>query len=296
MLLLAADASPAARAAIRIGHAREVERGAAPSVVYVFDTGDAALPGPLSALLAFSDELVGPDVHAPDVQAVRSVLTNAAGKPVSWPIQMGIGTPATVILRRAATLRAAMVVMGLRRHGLVDQVLHDETTLNVMRAAACPVLGVTSELTALPDCAVVGMDFGAASVTAARCAAQLLAPGGRLVLAYVDAGGHDPDADTGDEVESTIRQLGLDASFNRATAAIDAPASIAVERVTTTADGGRSTADALRATADERGATLIAVGRHRRSLLDRLLLGSVARDLARAGTHSLLVAPPPAST
>lgn len=295
-LLLAIDPGPAGVAAAHVAQALAVARGAVPHAVRAFATSPAGMPAPLPSLLAAADALIGPDVHGPDVDAVRADLAAHLGRPIDWPVHVGLGAAAGVIARRAAETRAAMVVMGLRRHGRVDRVLRDETTLNVMRAARCPVLGVTPALTALPRCVVVGTDFGPAATRAARAALDVLADDGRLVLVYVEAAGREAGASDEVEAEDVVYALGVDAAFARVTADIAAPPGVTVARVRVDGQVGRSVADALFATAGDYAADLLAVGSRRHDRLDRLLLGSVTTDLARDGRHSLLVVPPaPAS-
>ena len=67
-----------------------------------------------------------------------------------------------------------------------------------------------------------------------------------------------------------------------------------VARVVRRGAAAPTLADALRGAADDAGADLIAVGRRRHALIDRLLLGSVTTELATDGARSLLVVPPPA--
>jgi nucleotide-binding universal stress UspA family protein len=293
-VLLATDASPAATAAAHVTHALMEVRGAVPHVVHAFDTSPAGVPFPIPSLLAAADTIIGPEVHVPDAEAVRTALGGTFGGPVDWPVDVGVGAPAAVIAHHAVESGAALIVMGLRHHGRVDRMLHDETTLNVVRLAPCPVLGVTPALAALPRCAVVGMDFGAAAVRAARAACDVLASDGRLVLAFVEALGRDVDLDAEDDPESIVYALGVDAAFDRVITDLGTPAGVTVERVCLSREDGRSIEDALRATADAYGADLIAVGRRRHDLFDRLLVGSVTTDLVRDGSRPLLVVPPPA--
>jgi nucleotide-binding universal stress UspA family protein len=191
-------------------------------------------------------------------------------------------------------------VMGLRRHHRVDRVTHDETTLNVMRGASCPVLGVTTLLTARPRCAVVGVDFGAASTRAVRVALDVLDDGGTLVLAHVEPPGRDPDLardDAGDTAGGdVVYALGVEAAFDRLVTDLVVPADVTVTRVRVAGEAGRHVSEALFAVAEEHRADLIAVASRRHDWLDRALLGSVTTELAREGRHSLLVVPPPPAT
>ena len=291
-LLVAIDGGPASLAASRVAAAIADARGAVPHAVRAYDTTPVAIPAPASALIAAADALIGPEVHAPAVREVRAEVAGLVGRPVDWPVHVALGTPAGVIVRTAAETGAALVVMGIRRHGVLDRLAHDETTLNVMRGAACPVLGVTPALTVLPRRAVVGVDFGPASVRAARAALDLLDADGTLVLAYVEplAAEDDVPGESGGDV---VYALGVEAAFDRLAADLVAAAPVTVRRVRVPAVPGRHVAEELLAVADAERADLIAVGSRRHDWLDRALLGSVTTDLARDGRHALLVVPPP---
>jgi nucleotide-binding universal stress UspA family protein len=292
-ILLAADGSPASLAASRVAAALADGRGAVPHAVRAFDTTPVPIPIPVTTLISAADALIGPRVHDPDVRAVRSELAGLVGHAIDWPVHVALGTPAGVIVRTATEIGAAFVVMGIRRHGVLDRVVHDETTLNVMRAATCPVLGVTPALTGLPRCAVVGVDFGLASVRAARAALNLLDRGGTLVLAYVEPVWRLAESPDDGEGEDVVYALGVEAAFDRLVTDLVAPADVTVKRVRIDGEAGRHVAEAIFATADAHRADLIAVGSRRHDWFDRALLGSVTNDLARDGRHSLLVVPPP---
>jgi nucleotide-binding universal stress UspA family protein len=290
-VLLATDGNPAALAAAWLAAALADRRGAVPHAVRAIDTRPVAIPAPVSALISVADALLGPDVHEPDVRAVRAELASLVGYPVDWPVHVALGTPAGTITRTAAEIGAALVVMGIRRHGALDRVVHDETTLNVIRTAACPVLGVTSALTALPRCAVVGVDFGPASARAARAALDVLEDGGTLVLVHVAPAGRDDESP--EEGEEVVYAPGVEAAFDRLVTDLMVPADVTVLRRQVEGGVGRHIAEELFVVADAHRADLIAVGSRRHGWLDRALHGSVATDLARDGRHSLLVVPPP---
>jgi len=292
-IVLGSDGSAAARAAAFIAVALADARGALPHVVRAFDTTGVGMPGPLGALIAAADTLIGPHVHDPDVRAVHAELASLAGHPVDWPVHVGLGSPAWLIVREAAAIGAALIVMGLRRHGGLDRMAHHETTLNVMRAATCPVLGVTPSLTALPRCAVVGVDFSPATARVVRAALAVLGDGGTLVLAFVEPIAPDTDPPDEHDADAIVYALGVDAAFDRLVTDLGASARATVERVRIPADRERRVAEELLALAELRGADLLAVASRRHAWLDRALLGSVTSDLARDGRHALLVVPPP---
>lgn len=280
-VVLALDASPAALAAARLTAALSVERGARPHALHAFDT---ALPG-------MPDALQDPAVTA-DVRALHADLAGLLGEPVDWPLHIGVGSAAGVIVRGAAELGAALVVMGLRHHGTLDRVLRDETTLGVMRAAPCPVLGVTPSLPRLPRAAVVGVDFAPPSLRAARAGLDLLADAGTLVLAYVEPDERDADEAGRAEAVDGVYAQGVDAAFARLETDLAVPAGVTVRHVRVARIDGQHVARMLRAVADRHRAELLAVGSRRHDWLDRALLGSVTFELARDGRHPLLVVPP----
>ena len=290
-VLLAADGSMASLAAARLTAALADRHGAIPHAVRALDATPVAIPAGVSALVPFAATPSGHDAGAPDARALREELAGLAGRRVDWPVHLAFGAPAVVITRTARAIGAALIVMGIRRHGPLDRVTHDETTRHVMRDASCPVLGVTPALTVLPRRVVVGVDFSPASMRAASVALDVLDAAGTLVLAYVQTAARAEEARLEDQ--GVAYALGVEAAFDRLVTDLVAPADVTVERVTLPGDAGDRAADALLAIADERGADLVAVGSHRHDWLDRALLGSVTTHLARDGRHSLLVVPPP---
>lgn len=286
-ILVAMDHSAGGNAAARVAAAIAAKHGAQPHVLRAFDTSGVGLPGPVTSMLAAADAVLGPEAHEPQRNALRGELRALFGREMHWPVHIHAGTPAGVIVREAAETGAALVVMGLRRHGLFDRVVHDETTLNVMRAATCPVLGVAPSLTMLPRCAVVGMDFSVSAMEAARLALDVLDPHGTLVLTYVTGlvGEDAQPAATGaivpeQELDRIVRDL-------------EVPPGVTVTPVRFDGSELPSTAAALLSVASEHQADIVAVGSRREPWLERVMSESVSTDLARDGRHSVLVVPPP---
>jgi nucleotide-binding universal stress UspA family protein len=250
------------------------------------------LPIPLPTAFTFARELIGDAPYARDARARRQQFTDWLGTPNEWPVHIALGAPPHEILRYAEQEGAALIVMGLRRHGVVDRVLRDETTLTVARRARGAVMGIVPGSPHLPRSAVVGVDFGPASIRAARAALDILASGTpddavALRLVYVDRhgieGGHDDTAG-----EAVIRRLGVAAAFEELVAKLSAP-----YRVHVTCSVRRGVpATELLAVADETGAELIAVGSLRHERIERWILGSVTTEIVRDGRCSVLVIPP----
>ena len=287
VVLLATDGSPAAAAATRVADALARERGAVVHAISVLDTRPSPIPPPLDLVLAMTDAVSGPALRAQQVESVRATLSANVGTPVDWPVRVMIGTPATAIAQEATRVGAALIVIGLRRHGTLDRVVHDETTLSVIRRAHCPVLGVTAGHDTLPRRALAAVDFGRASVDAARRATGLLGSGDSLLLAFVP-----PLASDGvSEGEAMIRELGVAAAFSLCEREL-ARNGLHLDRAVLYHKLPISVAKLINEYAVEARADLIVAGSMRHGRLDRWLLGSVSTDLIRDGRHSLLIVPP----
>lgn len=291
-IVVAVSGEPDGIGPVRVASALEARYGSTVSAVQVLDTSDLPLPTPLPAAFTFARELIGDAPYAEDARARRKQFSDWLGRSNDWPVHISLGAAAFQIARYAESQGAALIVMGLRHHGMVDRVLRDETTLTVARIARAAVLGVSAKLTGLPRRAVVGVDFGPASIRAARAALDVLAHGPShkgvvLRLVYVDRSGvegaHEDTAG-----EALIKHLGVDAAFEQLVRELVAPPGIRVEC------GVRHgvTSTELLACAEESQSDLIAIGSMRHERLERWILGSVTTELIRDGRCSVLVIPP----
>lgn len=287
VVTLASDDSPASAAAARLAACIAERDHARVEALNVIDTRSAPIPPPIDLALAFADETIGRAVHAGQEEAIRHRLAAIIGHPVDWTARVVLGTPADAIAREARRAHSAIVVMGLRSHGRLDRALHDETTIGVMRHAACPVLGVAADAAGLPKRILVAMDFSSASVRAAMAAQALLDDGGKLTLAYVQSMiPYGPD-----DGEAIVHTLGIQAAFALLTEWLEDGART-VDHVVLRHERPASIASLLLDYADGAGIDMLAAGSARHGRLDRVLLGSVSADLARDGRRSTLIAPP----
>jgi nucleotide-binding universal stress UspA family protein len=286
-VLLGTDGSSSAAPATRLAQLLATERRMRVHTLVALDMRRAAIPPPLDIALQLADEVVGPGVHAEQEAAVRRGLAATLGHEVDWPVRMSVGTPAVAIVREARRVNAAMIIMGLRRHTRADRVLNDETTLNVIRTASCPVLGVAPNLERLPRRVLVAMDFTSASYAAAAVARGLMPDGGVMTLAYVPPLVMYP----ADDGEGVIHRLGVQAGFERARRELEG-GGVTVEDVVLHHELRRPVSELLLECAEASSADLIAAGSARPSRVDRWLLGSVSTDLVRDGRCSVLVVPP----
>jgi nucleotide-binding universal stress UspA family protein len=286
-VLFATDGSPSAIAGAHVAQDLARKCHAVVHVVNVVDTRGVAVPPPLDLALAMGDATVGTHIHEEQAEALRAEMTQAIGESVEWPVRVRLGTPAASIVKEAQRVDAVLIIMGLRRHGRLDRAVHDETTLNVIRRASCPVLGVTEETRGLPTRVLVAMDFSEASVIATRTAQSIAGENPRLVLAYVAR----PSALSLEEGECVIHELGVDAAFARVEKDLRKDGH-SFDHIVLHQAIERTTAESLLEYADEARCDLISAGSVRRGRLDRWRMGSVSRDLVRDGRRSVLVAPP----
>jgi universal stress protein E len=291
-IVVAVSGHDDAASAVRVAAALEHRYGSRVSAVQVLDTSDLPLLTPLPAAFTVARELIGDAPYANDAKARRQQFSDWLGAANSWPVRIAVGAAAPEIERYAEQQGAALIVMGLRHHGVVDRILRDETTLTVARRARAAVLGIAPSLWGLPRRAVVGVDFGPASIRAARAAlAVLAAPNASdapvLQLVYVDHSGVD-GAHEDTAGEELIKRLGVDAAFEQLVRELVVPSGIRVDCVTRHG----STAAELLTCADQARADLIAVGSLRHERLERWILGSVTTEIVRDGRCSVLVIPP----
>lgn len=291
-VLVAVTGGPDTVAPVAVARALQQRYATAVSAIQVMDTSDMALPAPLPSAFTLARELIGDAPYAADSLARQQQFAEILGEPNDWPVHISVGTPAQEILRHAEAHGSALIVMGLRRHGVVDRVLHDETTLTVARRAHATVLGVVPGLRGLPRTAVIGVDFGPASILAARAALDVLAPSApgapaTLRLAYVDLnlGEGAREEPSG---EALIRRLGIAAAFEQLVRKLDAPPTVTVDWTVLHGQPGTE----LLAFATESAADLIAVGSLRHERVERWILGSVTTQIIRDGRCSVLVIPP----
>ncbi|WP_158508900.1 universal stress protein [Gemmatirosa kalamazoonensis] len=290
-ILLATDESELANDAARVALAVARQHGLPIEVIRVMETRGVPLPPPLDVAIGLGDELVGHVVHETQRTEIRMGLAAALRTPVTWPVHVAIGAPASAIVREARQSLAGMIVLGLRRHGSLGRALQDETALHVMRHAPCPVLGIVPSLRGLPERVVAAVDFSRASRAAARLARDLVAPGGMLTLVYVSAALPFQE----DDGEGYVHALGVETGLARLRETFDRDDDVAVETAVLGCTSRRPVGEQLVEFAERTGTDLISLGSRRYGPLDRWLLGSVATDVARDGRVSLLVVPPIAS-
>jgi nucleotide-binding universal stress UspA family protein len=211
---------------------------------------------------------------------VRAVL----GREAEWPVTVMTGGVARTVAAAADEWGAAMVVIGIGRHQVLDRLFGSETSVNIVAHSSVPVIAVPEWVTTLPTIAVVGTDFGGCSLAAARSAVDCLALPAAMTLVHATPAfepallDRDFVARCRDEVprrfDSMLREL-------------DARPGITVRTLTV---AGQPAIEIL-ATVEECSADLVVIGSHGSGIGDARRIGTVASRLLRAARCMVLIAP-----
>lgn len=284
-LLLAVADDELAEATIRVTLALARRKGAVPTVVHAIgadrEAGDEIAP----FVGTVTEEALSPEFRSVRRATLQQMLTSVAGN-VSWRIEVDDGSASDAVTEAARQMQPGLIVMGLRQHGVVHRVLSRSLLRFVVRGSRLPVLAVTPSLTDLPRRIVVGVDFGDASIHAARMARQLLAEDGELHLVHVATdhvhGTRENGVAMRPHAEGSIRER-LDRLVDDLSP--EPGMTIVVEQ----AEG--DAALSIKGCAERIDADLIAVGSDRHSPLERLVAGSVSMALAHTARWSMLIVP-----
>lgn len=255
------------------------------------DMAIVAVIEPLPAGIWDADNGVLPGTFWEERAAVaRHRVESAMGADERWPVwSVAIldGEVPRTIARAASEGRAPLIVMGIGRSRPMDRLLGTDTVLRTLRIADCPVLAVAPSFTATPVSAAVGVDFSRSSTAAAESVAQLLDSGATLHLVHVwQPANADDDASAKDD---DLYRRHLPERYRQFIASLDLPARLEVK--SETREG--HPAECLTDFAAAHHVDVIAVGRHGRNLIQRLLVGGVAERVLRNAHCSVLIAPEP---
>lgn len=241
-----------------------------------------ALPAqPAGAAWPMTIELERADCILDRVRAELSLL----GKPPSAQTCTLVGSPGATIARAAREWNAHYVVLGTGRRGAFERFLRGDTVVRVMRHAAAPVIAVPASCGALPRNGVVAVDFGEASLAAARSAAAVIRDGVLHLLHVrpaVDLPATEPSG------WSNVYESGAKSLLAKLT--IELRESHPDLRIDNTVQHGH-VPTVLLDFADRVGADLVAVGQHGHGVVDRFLFGSVAQAVVHTVQCTVLVSP-----
>jgi nucleotide-binding universal stress UspA family protein len=229
---------------------------------------------------------VTPDLTEARLDEVRRDVESQMNR--AWdsahPIDIREGDPASAVCDLARDTHATMIVCGLGRHRVSDRVFGDETALRLMRMADVPVLAASSRATQAPRRIVVACDFSESSVSAARLAIEIAAPGAHVDLVHVTL---RDTALAGLSAWGTMYKHDAADALRDLSDRLRVPVGMNVK--TTLLQGDPATE--LLAFAASVNADMIVTGSHGQGFIARMLIGSVTTRLVRCATCSVLTVP-----
>lgn len=285
VIVVASDASELSDAAVRIATQLQRLFGCAPRVVSVLPPLPGVVPPIGGALVAVPTAQTSVARSERRRREVEVQLRQTAGEDGTWPIAVAVGLAADIVVEEVEAHDAALVVLGLRRHGVLEHVFRDDVAAHVMRTSPVPTLAVVASLRALPRRIIVATDFSRASVRAAQAALQVTGDNGELLLVHVSHTSAVTDEDS--EGTQLVRTLGVQEAFAQLVREL-APAR-GISLVPTVLEG-TAPAAVLLDLASRSAVDLVAIGAHRRPAVERFFLGSVAQTVLREAPCSVLVA------
>ena len=279
LILVASDGTERSDGALRVGLARADSTNAALEVLTVARWEPTVGP---EGMVLWQDAIA--ERRGAQRRAVEAQLERVTGKPRVYGVTVLDGNPAYTISRVAIDRRAALIIVGLGRHGLSDRLFSDETAVELARFARVPVLAVPEFAVGMGGHAIVAVDFSELSDRAAQEAVDAVGDGGLVELVHVMPYLHeDPLAVEGDEPFARW----TDAHLRALVARLVVPPGVTIQRVAL-----RGTpAKVLLEYARSRGADFIATGTHGRGFVARTLLGSVTTRLLRGTQCAVLSVP-----
>jgi nucleotide-binding universal stress UspA family protein len=204
-------------------------------------------------------------------------------------VNVRFGGVVAEISRFARDVSATMLVMGSAPHRRFRHVASGDRAAQLLHSAGCPVFSVPPTFSELPRVVVAAVDFGPPSVRAAQAATLLTNRDGTLVLTHVLPPHRRPAARSAGEPTESIDDA--QAMLDRLCEELHTctPVGVKVETRLIADDA----VNGILGTADQLDADLIAIGTHGRSVIARLLLGSVAQSVLHRTGRPVLASPPP---
>jgi len=217
------------------------------------------------------------------IAQVRRQLGSIPGTD-DWKVDSMLGWPADAIPIAASRLDASLIVIGHRRHHVMDRFIGAETAVSMARHTRVPLLIVPPGHATMPTHAIAAIDFTPSSMRAARLAARLVGPAGRLTLVHASLLAR-ATAEPGTLLD--VYAAGAKAKLSEIAREIhgDTGITVACEVL-----DGEITATIIEYAKHTRNA-LLAVGSHTHGVIEHLMMGSVRTDVVRHVTQPVLIAP-----
>lgn len=278
-IVVATDATDESDAALRTAQSLALHTLRSVHVVAVYEPLPITVP---EVAIVESPEMLAQ--RQEDLRRRVQQQFDRVGLIYNWPVELVCGDPASSIARIARRCEAAIVIMGLGRHGLVQRLMGDETVLRMLRLNSVPVLAVAPGTSSLPIKIFVGMDFSPSSLRALSLVRTIAHPFAQVTVAHVAA----PLRIAALQHASTPSRFDVDTAFERMEREVALPRSMTLTRRIYRGDPAKVLLRCAAASKPD----LIVVGSHGHGFLSRLLIGSVSQKLVRESGCSILVAPP----
>ena len=289
-ILCPTDLSDASRPALRYAAAIAAWYDAQLTVLHVVPTFDAIQipPGALGETV----QLVYPATHAEVVAMLHQQAEATGATAVNPALEAKAGDATDLIVGRALTLQADLVVLGTHGRSGFNRLWYGSIAEQVLHRASCPVLAVPPHAPATADVTfkrvVCALDFSPASLQAVGFALDLArqANGALTVLHTVEwLPEEEPRVHTHFNVPE-YRQHLIDDARARIMELIgdESQTWCAIEPVVT---AGRAYREILRV-AKERGADLIVMGTQGRGGIGLALAGSATQQVVRGAACPVL--------
>jgi nucleotide-binding universal stress UspA family protein len=297
-VLLAIDGSEPATRAIDLVANAALATGSEIVVAEAVETGSGLYGGPWPALAVVDTDRIEADLRnaaTHTVEQARARLTRSGVKVEGVVLR---GRPATAIVDQARRMQADLVVVGSRGHGRVEAMLLGSVSAEVVDHSPVPVLVARGSGVAR---VVLGWDGSSCAAQAADLLRAWPIFAGSLirVVSVADAGIPWWSAFPVDvspemmpmyvEAQNATRQKHDELARELTAQLVGAGMRAEAER----RDGGAATEILAAATAFK--ADLIVVGTHGRTGLQRILLGSVARNVLQHARCSVLIVREPSA-
>lgn len=117
--------------------------------------------------------------------SVSDQIARMLGENAETLIQLRTGYPPAVLAAFAETHSVSLLVVGVGRPKVLERLLGDESTLRLARLARTPVFAVAVGRTVPPEAILIGTDFSATAMRAAKLALSIAAPDADVHLAHV---------------------------------------------------------------------------------------------------------------
>jgi nucleotide-binding universal stress UspA family protein len=219
-------------------------------------------------------------------QSLRRYLRTAVASDKGWDIDVRYGEPIREVSRAARELDATLVVVAASPRVRGHHVVAGHRAAQLLRTATCPVLSVAPGQSELPKRIVAAVDFGEASLRALQTALLIAGEGATATLVHI-APQIDYEALLDETSQAEARQNVVRA-LERLRDEIR-PYVPDLQLTTKVVTG--PVINELLTIAQELNADLVVAGTHGPNVIERFFVGSVAGDLLRFTSSSVLAAP-----